>query len=93
MRPNPKVGQPDLNTLDANYVIQNKGSKAFQSISTLIRDNAWLFRADADGQYTALVDVFVFQSGSKPVQNMRTASGGLPAGAGSQPVPVSASAK
>ena len=32
-----------------------------------IPNNAWLLRVAGTGQYTALVDMFVFQSGAQPV--------------------------
>ncbi len=92
-------------TLDASFVQQNYDSNHVvigqqQMLKTLVSDgsdssvlripdNAWLFRVDGQGQYTALVDVFTFQSGSTPIQDNLTVSGTLPAATGSQPVPIS----
>ena len=94
---------PVPGTLNASFVEQRNG-KPNQAIKTLINDhadrnvlripdNAWLFRVDSNGQYTALVDVFVFQSGGQPVPLQYLQKGGiLPALTGSQPVPISAGA-
>ena len=58
-----------------------------------IPDNAWLFRRNSDGQLTALVDAFVFQSGDQPIPMQNYVPGlAFPAAAGSQPVPVSVNA-
>jgi hypothetical protein len=37
-------------------------------------DNAWLFRADGNGQYVAFVDVYEFKSGSNPRRQVSTNS-------------------
>ena len=92
-------------TLDAGYVTSdvniNDGAPS-QVLRTLIADtsdtsvlripdNAWLFRVNGNGQYTALVDVFVFESGSQPVYRQINADDTTEDIAqGSQPVPVAA---
>ena len=97
---NVKVPRPG--TLDANFVEAANG-KTHQTIKTLINDysasnvlripnNAWLLRADGNGQYTALVDMFVFQYGNQPVALRRAANGSTVLLTGSQPVPISAGA-
>jgi hypothetical protein len=102
-------GQALPGSWDASFVAQTVYTNGlptadYQSIQTLvtdpsrldvlrIKDNAWLFSVDANGQYTALVDVFVYQAGSQPIQlGMMTPGGILPAATGSQPVTVSARA-
>jgi hypothetical protein len=90
-------------TLDANWVAQNVFSGTvlsnYQTQATLANEptdstvlripgNAWLFRVNSDGQYTALVDTFVFVSGSQPLYPNPDKNNELEAN-GSQPVPVS----
>jgi hypothetical protein len=53
-----------------------------------IPNNAFLFRDEGNGQYTALVDVFVFNSGSTPVQRVSTAYSDEWIENGAQPVAV-----
>ena len=102
--PSSTPGQPLPGTLDASFVAQSRDINGFpasnyQTIQTLIPDasnpsvlripdNAWLFRVDGNGQYTTLVDAFVYQSGNEPVLDQRDANNELPAASGSQPVPV-----
>lgn len=54
-----------------------------------IPDNAWLFRDNGNGTYTALVDVFEFKSGDTPTA-ATLSDGTQPLGTGNitQPVPV-----
>lgn len=54
-----------------------------------IADNAWLFRDNGNGTYTALVDVFEFKSGSTPTA-ATLSDDTTPLGTGNitQPVPV-----
>ena len=96
------VKVPRPGTLDASFVEAANG-KTHQTIKTLINDysassvlripnNAWLLRADGNGQYTTLVDMFVFQSGNQPVALRRAANGSTVLLTGSQPVPISAGA-
>ena len=74
--------KPAPGTLDASWVADNVFSDTVisrhQTIATLITDPtdssvlripnyAWLFRVNSNGQYTALVDTFVFVSGSQPL--------------------------
>lgn len=102
--PNPIEGQPSLNSLIAHYVttmpfranINVDASKeliADTSDPSILRipGNAWLFRVGADGQYTALVDVLVFQSGTQPVSTNKMSDGSDAVAFGSQPEAVSAS--
>lgn len=101
------AGQPYPGTLDANWVAVGTDSTGapmnVQKISTLIPDptdssvlripdNAWLFRYNSStGQYTTLVDVFVYQSGDQPLWHSTAADGTSELVAnGSQPLPVSA---
>ena len=94
-------------TLDASYV-NHVNDQANQLIKTLVNDgsdssvlripdNAWLFRVDGNGQYTALVDVFVYQSGSQPVPvwyPQYVKDGGTDAAPTvKQPVPIAAGAE
>jgi len=91
-------------TYDASYIAQHQDkfgafNENYIAQSTLVPDgndptvlripnNAWLFRVNSNGQWTALVDVFVFNSGNQPLwQNPDGISG--PIASGSQPVPVS----
>ena len=65
-------------TFDASF-IATAHDTPYQLVKTLIKDdndtsvlripeNAWLFRTtNNNGPYTALVDVFVYQSGSQPI--------------------------
>jgi hypothetical protein len=54
-----------------------------------IPDNAWLFRDNGDGTYTALVDVFEFKSGNTPTAAvLQDGTKPLGKGAITQPVPV-----
>ena len=91
-------------TLDANFIATDvfSGTNAVvhQAQATLVNDptdnsvlripdNAWLFRSNGNGQYTALVDTFTFVSGSQPLYPNVDKDNALEA-AGSQPVPVSA---
>ena len=94
------AGEAAPGTLDANFVQYNAtqfGSNAYyQQIATLVPDpttnptvwrmpnGAWLFRQTGKGQYTTLVDLFVFVSGGQPVYSWTTA------GDTTQPIPVSA---
>jgi hypothetical protein len=100
--PNARVGQPSLDTLTVTYVNNERNRQ--HVIQPLVRDgadrgvwripgNAWLVREDANGNYTALVDMFEFQSGDAPVINQRRPNGTLPAAYGSQPVPIAVNAK
>ncbi len=105
--PDPKPGQPPLSSLDASFVDQSTyPTRNWQTVKTLVKDgsdlsvlripgNAWLFREDSAGQLTALVDVFVFNSGTKPIPHTNWKTGGmlpstLPKETGSLPVPVAA---
>jgi hypothetical protein len=90
-------------TMDANFVTTDvySGTNAVvhQTQVTLVNDtsdqsvlripdNAWLFRDNGNGQYTALVDTFTFVSGSTPMYPNVDKDNTLEE-AGSQPVPVS----
>ncbi|MCL5997212.1 MAG: hypothetical protein M1546_14330 [Chloroflexi bacterium] len=98
-------GDPLPGTLDAGYVTSDENinngapSQVLRKLITdtsdpsvlRIPDNAWLFRVNGSGQYTALVDVFVFESGSQPVWHQVNADDTTEDIAqGSQPVPVAA---
>jgi hypothetical protein len=88
--------------MDASYVAQYEdNARERQKIKTLKRDESdssvlripgqsWLFRVDGNGKLIALVDAFVFESGSTPIINQRDYNGDLPDADGSQPVPVAA---
>lgn len=105
--PNTKAGQPPLSTFDALLVQHSTIPMAdWQTTLTLVKDgndstvwripgNAWLLREGADGQLTALVDMFVFESGAAPIPHTNWTTGGIlpntmPKAAGSLPVPISA---
>jgi len=92
-------------TYDASFIKQRIDVTGawtinYQTIRTLVMDgndtsvlripdNAWLFRVNSNGQWTALVSVFVFNSGSQPLYP--NADGvSAPVASGSQPVPVAA---
>ena len=103
--PDPKPGQPPLSSLDASFVQYGDWpTKPWQTQRTLVKDgsdpsilripgNAWLFREDSAGQLTALVDVFVFESGSTPIPHTNWKTGGmlpdtLPKATGTLPLPI-----
>jgi len=105
--PDSKAGQPPLSTFDAKLVqYSTKPMDSWQTTLTLVKDgndttvwripgNAWLLREGADGQLTALVDMFVYESGTTPVPHTNWTTGGilpkeLPKATGSLPVPISA---
>jgi hypothetical protein len=100
---NPKAGQPDLDDLAASYVAhttQQPIRSYDMANQPLVKDgsdgsvrripgNAWLFRVSNSGEYTTLVDAFVFESGSVPVSIHKTSDGKDAKAYGSQPVAVS----
>jgi hypothetical protein len=100
--PNPRAGQPPLDTLTVTYVNNERNPK--HVTLPLVRDmadrtvwripqNAWLIREQANGDYVALVDMFEFSAGDAPVLNQRRPNGTLPPAFGTQPVPVAVNAK
>jgi hypothetical protein len=86
----PKYDQAGKKIADAQYV-HTLVTDASDASVLRIPGMAWLFRVNAQGQYTSLVDTFVFQAGSKPQQIVnKTGSAPTYIEQGSQPVPVAA---